>query len=141
LHPCTQDSASNRFISYSQGQQKGLRGTNLRGIVEVDPRRDDLFRRMVEQNQVYKKSDEALSHFLKICANSTSYGMFFELTPQKQAKLIKVRKRLLEMPLAFLEFETGLSRHTVVRARGGQPVQVRSLRLLKEIVRRAPLRE
>ena len=73
------------------GQQKGLRATNLRGMVEVDPRRDDLFRRMVEQKQVYKKSDEALSYFLKICANSTSYGMFFELTPEKQAKPVKVR--------------------------------------------------
>jgi hypothetical protein len=29
----------------------------------------------------------------------------------------QLRKRLLEIPLAFLEFETGLSRHTIVRAR------------------------
>lgn len=73
------------------GQQQGLRSTNLRGMVEVDPRRDDLFCRMVEQKQVHKKSDEALSYFLKICANSTSYGMFYELTPQKQVKPVKVR--------------------------------------------------
>ena len=31
------------------GQQKGMQPTNLRGMVEVDPRRDDLFCRMVEQ--------------------------------------------------------------------------------------------
>lgn len=73
------------------GQQKGLRSTNLRGMVEVDPRTDDIFCRMVEQKQVHKKSDEALSYFLKICANSTSYGMFYELTPQKQSKPIKVK--------------------------------------------------
>ena len=29
----------------------------------------------------------------------------------------QLRKWLLEIPLAFLEFETGLSRHTIVRAR------------------------
>jgi len=73
------------------GRQKGLRATNLRGMVEVDPRKHDLFRVMVEQKQVHKTSDEALSYFLKICANSTSYGMFFELTPQKQSSPVKVK--------------------------------------------------
>jgi hypothetical protein len=70
---------------------KGLRATNLRGMVEVDPKKLDLFKLMVEQKQVYKESDKALSYFLKICANATSYGMFFELTPQKQSKPVKVR--------------------------------------------------
>jgi hypothetical protein len=73
------------------GQQKGLKPTNLRGMVEVDPRNDDLFRLMVEQKQVYKNSNEALSYFLKICANSTSYGMFYELTPKKRARAAKVK--------------------------------------------------
>ncbi len=72
------------------GQQKGLRATNLRGMVEVDPRKDDLFRVMVEQKQVFKDSNKQLSYFLKVCANSTSYGMFFELTPQKKSKPIPV---------------------------------------------------
>ena len=52
----------------------------------------------------------------------------------------QLRKRLLEIPLAFLEFETGLSRHTLVRARRGQPVHARSLQLLKITVRRLPMR-
>ena len=73
------------------GQQKGLKPTNLRGMVAVDPRTDDLFARMVEQKQVYKESDPTLSYFLKICANSTSYGMFFELTPQKRFNPVKVK--------------------------------------------------
>ena len=51
----------------------------------------------------------------------------------------QLRKRLLEIPLAFLEFETGLSRHTVVRARRGQPVHPRSLRLLKNIACNVPI--
>ena len=73
------------------GQQKGLKPVSLRGMVEVDPQKDDLFRVMVEQKQVYKTSDEALSYFLKICANSTSYGMFFELTPQKKFNPVRVK--------------------------------------------------
>jgi hypothetical protein len=73
------------------GQQKGLRATTFRGMVEVDPRKHDLFHVMVEQKQVHKTSDEALSYFLKICANSTSYGIFFELTPQKQSSPVKVK--------------------------------------------------
>ena len=53
----------------------------------------------------------------------------------------QLRKRLLEIPLAFLEFETGLSRHTVVRARRGQPVHPRSLQLLNTVVRAIPIRK
>ena len=48
------------------------------------------------------------------------------------------RKRLLAIPLAFLELETGLSRHTIVRARRGQPVHPRSLRLLTDAARSVP---
>ena len=53
----------------------------------------------------------------------------------------KLRKRLLEIPLAFLEHETGLSRHAVVRARRGQPVHTRSLRLLKNVLRKVSIRK
>ncbi len=50
------------------------------------------------------------------------------------------RKRLFEMSLSHLERQTGLSRHTIVRARRGQPVHPRSVRLLKDVVRRVPVR-
>lgn len=53
----------------------------------------------------------------------------------------QLRKRLLEIPLALLEFETGLSRHTIVRARRGQTAHAWSLRLLKDVVHRAPARK
>ena len=49
----------------------------------------------------------------------------------------QLRKRPIETPLAFLERETGLSRPTIVRARRGQPVHPRSLRLLKDALRKA----
>jgi hypothetical protein len=51
-----------------------------------------------------------------------------------------LRERLLAMSLDDLERDTGLSRHTIVRARRGQPVHPRSLRLLKDLVRRVPVR-
>ena len=51
----------------------------------------------------------------------------------------RLRRRLLDVPLAFLESETGLSRHTIVRVRRGQPVHTRSLRLLKTIIRKVPV--
>jgi hypothetical protein len=54
---------------------------------------------------------------------------------------VRVRQRLLQIPLAFLEGETGLSRHTILRARRGQPVHPRSLRLLKDVVRWLPVRK
>jgi hypothetical protein len=53
----------------------------------------------------------------------------------------RLRKRLLEIPLASMERETRLSRHTIVRARRGQTVNPRSLRILKDIARRIPVRK
>jgi hypothetical protein len=53
----------------------------------------------------------------------------------------RTRKRLTEIPLAFLENETGLSRHTIVRARRAQPVHPRSLRILKNVIRRVRVRK
>jgi hypothetical protein len=53
----------------------------------------------------------------------------------------RLRQRLRRIPLAFLERETGLSRHTILRARRGQPVHPRSLRLLNISVRKVPIRK
>jgi hypothetical protein len=53
----------------------------------------------------------------------------------------RLKKRLLEITLAFLEHETGLSRHTILRVRRGQAVYPRSLRLLKNVVCNVPILE
>jgi len=53
----------------------------------------------------------------------------------------QLRQKLRQIPLTSLQHETGLSRHTVVRARRGQPVHPRSLRLFKDVVRRVPVRK
>jgi len=53
----------------------------------------------------------------------------------------KLRQRLRQIPLAFLERETGLSRHTILRARQGKRVHPRSLQLLRIAVRKVPIRK
>ena len=67
------------------GRQKGLKSTNLQGMVAIDPRNDDFFRHVVEQRETHK-SDETLAGFLKVLANSGSYGSFVEITPEKLSK-------------------------------------------------------
>jgi hypothetical protein len=67
------------------GTQRGLKTTSLRGMVEIDPRREDFFCRTVEQRQHHKSTNEPLSHFLKTLGNSGSYGLFVEVTPEAQA--------------------------------------------------------
>ncbi|MBZ5632013.1 MAG: hypothetical protein LAO55_02690 [Acidobacteriia bacterium] len=54
-------------------------------MVEIDPRKHDCFRHAVEQRKS-KKTNPATSRFLKIFANSGSYGLFVEVTPEKLPK-------------------------------------------------------
>jgi len=53
----------------------------------------------------------------------------------------QLTERLCQIPLVFLEHETGLSRHTILRARRGQPVHPRSLRLLRMAVQGIPCKK
>jgi hypothetical protein len=49
-----------------------------------------------------------------------------------------LQTRLKQTPLAVLQIQTGLSRHTILRARRGQPVHKKSLRLLTTVVHKMP---
>ena len=64
--------------------QDGLRPVKLRGAVEVDPRERDFFLSVIEARHELPDKDGSLGLFLKILANSTSYGVFFEFNPQEQ---------------------------------------------------------
>ena len=69
------------------GRQKGLRHLKLRGQVSVDPTTDDLFRHVIELRKGELSKDGSLeagrlSEFLKLLANSTSYGIFAEMNPR-----------------------------------------------------------
>jgi hypothetical protein len=70
------------------GKQAGMESVNLRGMVTVDPYKDDLFRKIIEQRKL-NKSDEALYYWLKILANSI-YGFFVELNPEIKSKTVPV---------------------------------------------------
>ena len=51
----------------------------------------------------------------------------------------QLQEKLRNTPLNAMQGATGLSRHTLVRVRGGRPVHLRSLQLLKTVVRRVPV--
>ncbi len=63
-----------------RGQQKLMKPVNLRGMVEIYPYEDDLFKRTIEQRKLHK-SDEDLYSWLKVFANSM-YGFFAEINPE-----------------------------------------------------------
>jgi hypothetical protein len=72
------------------GQQPDLEPVSLRGMIDIDPARDDFFkvaieaRARVRSDQSFpKKEREALAYFLKILANAGSYGLFVEVNPAK----------------------------------------------------------
>lgn len=65
------------------GKQPEMTTVALRGsMVEIDPRKDDLFRKVIEQRKL-NKNDKKLYYWLKILANSI-YGFFVELIPELQ---------------------------------------------------------
>ncbi|MBT3328204.1 MAG: hypothetical protein HN396_18420, partial [Gemmatimonadales bacterium] len=71
----------------ARGRQKGLRELKLRGQVLVDPATDDLFRRVIElrkgsTSEGDSQEGKRLKDFLKLLANSTSYGIFAEMNPR-----------------------------------------------------------
>ncbi len=75
----------------SHGRQDGLTSTNLAGLVAVDPNTDDLFRHVVEQRSVHKRTNKSLGQFLKVVANSGSYGTYVEVNPERPKKPAQVQ--------------------------------------------------
>jgi len=79
------------------GRRKGLRPVSIRGMVEVDPREGDFFRRVIElRKQVdvdpsYTAAERRrLSLFLKVLANAASYGILVEFVRQEQTDPVPV---------------------------------------------------
>jgi hypothetical protein len=71
------------------GKQAGMRSVNLRGsMVEIDPYKDDLFTKVIEQRKL-NKADKKLYYWLKIFANAI-YGFFVELIPELENELLDV---------------------------------------------------
>jgi hypothetical protein len=64
----------------AQDKQAGLTSTSLRGMVKGDAKRHSFFKHVIEQRAAHE-SNPALHYWLKILANSGSYGLFVELNP------------------------------------------------------------
>jgi len=62
------------------GKQPKLGSTSLRGMVCVDAKKHSFFKHVIEQRAA-NESIPALHYWLKILANSGSYGLFVELNP------------------------------------------------------------
>ena len=76
------------------GKQAGMKTVNLRGsMVEINPYKDDLFRKVIEQRKL-NKADKKLYYWLKIFANSI-YGFFVELIPELQNHNVPPRSLLM----------------------------------------------
>lgn len=77
-----------RFVP--RGTYPGLRPVNLRGAAPVDPRSQDFFKVVIEgRTRAAARTDlpdeerKRLDRFLKVLANSTSYGIFAEMRPHE----------------------------------------------------------
>jgi hypothetical protein len=73
------------------GRQRDLRTTNLAGMVPINPLHDDFYCRVIEQKSVHKPTNKGLANFLKVLANSGSYGLFVQLDPEKFPKPVSVK--------------------------------------------------
>jgi hypothetical protein len=71
------------------GKQKGMKPVKLRGMVEVDPYKDDLIKNAIEQRKLNEANKE-LYYWLKIFANAI-YGFFVEINPEPVPEGSQVR--------------------------------------------------
>jgi len=74
------------FRIKARGKLKGLKPTKLRGIVDVDPQKQDFFRVVIEERQrLARRTDienierKRLDKALKVLANAASYGIYAEM--------------------------------------------------------------
>ena len=55
-------------------------------MVEIKPAEMDFYQKVIEQKESHKKTNEALAEFLKVLANSGSYGLFVEVNIERKKK-------------------------------------------------------
>ena len=64
------------------GRQSRLESTNLAGMVEIDPKKEDFYRKVIEQ-RICHQENKPLANFLKVVANSGSYGLFVQVDTER----------------------------------------------------------
>ncbi|MGA8222510.1 MAG: DNA polymerase [Candidatus Acidiferrales bacterium] len=65
--------------------------TNLGGMVRIDPATGDFYRKVIEQRILHKRKNKPLADFLKVLANSGSYGLFVEVNTETNSREKNVR--------------------------------------------------
>ena len=68
------------------GRQNRLKSTNLGGMVKIKPAEQDFYCEVIQQRAVQKKTNRPLADFLKVLANSGSYGLFVEVNTETKKK-------------------------------------------------------
>jgi hypothetical protein len=68
------------------GRQNRLKSTNLGGMVKIEPAEQDFYREVIQQRAAHKKTHKHLADFLKVLANSGSYGLFVEVNTEIKSK-------------------------------------------------------
>ena len=96
------------FRIVALGQQSDLESVSLRSMVTVDPKTEDFFKKVIEArariksaSALSKEERDAHSYFLKILANSGSYGLFVEVNPEKTGKGIRKKVQVFSGDRAF----------------------------------------
>lgn len=72
------------------GTMRGLKPTKLLGVVDIDPRKQDFFKVVIEQRMrlssrtdISETEKERLKKALKVLANAASYGIYAEMNRQE----------------------------------------------------------
>jgi hypothetical protein len=86
------------FRIVPRGKVSGLKTIKLRGAVDIDPRKQDFFKVVIEQRKLLssrtglsKTERERLDKALKVLANATSYGIYAEMIRQEVEEKVNVR--------------------------------------------------
>jgi len=74
----------------ANGCQSSLRTTNLGGMVGTNPAKYDFYKTVIEQ-RIAHKARKPVADFLKVLANSGSYGLFVEVNTETNIKEKSVR--------------------------------------------------
>jgi hypothetical protein len=82
------------FRVVGHGTQAGLQPIDLRGKVRIDPANEDFFKAVIEarkrteaDTEIPEAEQKRLSPFLKVIANSGSYGILAEMNRQEQDEM------------------------------------------------------
>ncbi len=85
------------FRIESRGALAGLKPTRLGGTINIDPRRQDFFKVVIEQRKrLSSRADlsaiekKRLDKALKVLANATSYGIYAEMNRQESEEKVNV---------------------------------------------------